>query len=453
MENTRFKLMDYGPVSAYEWSTLGIGLDAAFKFCGTKAVFVRIVRIDAFGAEGCITVAFPAAAQVQLVENTAYAPLSGYSDAGGIVFAVTHVGESDFPDCGSEEGAGSAKTVYAQGVVRAVFIGPFAVVDDAGRQGLETEVAHAVTANYHGIASLFEFVNYFLQGGGAAVKIVAVQLYGKAAAALIAYGKVPAAAYAKVGAGGDNVNQAFIGGGKLLKYPAGAVSGMVVNYNDVEAESGLLLKCGFDGIGYGAGAVAYRYDDRCGNRETALGDIGHASASGLQVCADAFQMLGADGLHVNLHTAVARVDVVELLLSRCAQIGLGDGVERLVQADNGPMPLYGQAQLVEAGILSVNEAFLGQVAVNTGAGKQDNRAEIEVIADGTCLKVDDWGWDYGIGSHLLQIVAVYHACARACRKGGHATGRFLRYRDLTAACVKQNVLSFNGLQYAADVSP
>ena len=47
------------------------------------------------------------------------------------------------------------------------------------------------------------------------------------------------------------------------------------------------------------------------------------------------KVFSAGGFHLNLHIAVARIYVIKLLLARCTEIGLGNGVERLRNTYNG----------------------------------------------------------------------------------------------------------------------
>lgn len=58
-------------------------------------------------------------------------------------------------------------------------------------------------------------------------------------------------------------------------------------------------------------------------------------------------MLRTGGLQFNLYAAVTRINIIELLLSRCAEIGFGYGVQRLFQMYDGQMLLNDQPHLVE----------------------------------------------------------------------------------------------------------
>ena len=55
-----------------------------------------------------VIVAFPTAAQIQLIEDTAYAILAADGYADGVILAVTDVGETDLTDYRSVECAWSA---------------------------------------------------------------------------------------------------------------------------------------------------------------------------------------------------------------------------------------------------------------------------------------------------------------------------------------------------------
>ena len=66
------------------------------------------------------------------------------SERGGIVFAITDVGEAESADNRGEKRARSSESVDAQGIVGAVAVGPFAVVDETGRYRIEIEIGQRV---------------------------------------------------------------------------------------------------------------------------------------------------------------------------------------------------------------------------------------------------------------------------------------------------------------------
>ena len=116
------------------------------------------------------------------------------------------------------------------------------MVYDAGRQGLQIEIAHAVTAYNHGVAAFTELVNHLLQGVRATVKVIAVQLHCKPSAFRAVDGQVPASSYAQVRALRYDMYQTGVIKSQLAEYVCGAVGGVVVNHNHVECAVQLLAE-------------------------------------------------------------------------------------------------------------------------------------------------------------------------------------------------------------------
>ena len=170
-------------------------------------VLVGVVAVELVLAEGSVAVAFPSAAKVDFVVDAADAVAAAYHEAERIVLAVAGVGNLQLAQDGREEGAWRSQPVDAQGVVASVLQCPLAVVDEAWRQGVQVEVAHAVRADDHGCPLGVERVHHALQGVGRAVEVVAVELHHEASHLRVMHGQVPAAAYAQVVAVGDEVDE------------------------------------------------------------------------------------------------------------------------------------------------------------------------------------------------------------------------------------------------------
>ena len=117
---------------------------ACVEFHRAQTVFIEVVGILFLDGEGGIAVSLPAAAEIQLVVDAADAPLATEGQSHRIVFAIAGIGELQLPDQRCEEGARRSESVDAQRIVRAVAIGPLAVVDESGRECLQLEIAHAV---------------------------------------------------------------------------------------------------------------------------------------------------------------------------------------------------------------------------------------------------------------------------------------------------------------------
>ena len=114
------------------------------EFHRAQPVFIEVVGILLLDGEGGIAVSLPATTEIQLVVDAADAPLAAEGQSHRIVFAIAGIGELQLSDQRCEEGARRSESVDAQRIVRAVAIGPLAVVDESGRECLQLEVAHAV---------------------------------------------------------------------------------------------------------------------------------------------------------------------------------------------------------------------------------------------------------------------------------------------------------------------
>ena len=121
-----------------------VELLSGFDFEGAQVVLVGVVLVDFVLAECCVAVAFPTAAEIYLVVDASDAVAAAYHQAQRIVLAVAGVGNLQLSQDGCEEGSGCSEAVDAQGIVASVHQGPFAVVDEARRQGVQLEVAHTV---------------------------------------------------------------------------------------------------------------------------------------------------------------------------------------------------------------------------------------------------------------------------------------------------------------------
>ena len=121
-------------------------------------------------------------------------------------------------------------------------VGPLGMVNKSWRQCLELEVAHAVRSYNHSRSLLVEFVHDALQCLGRGIEIVAVELYGKASAALVCRGNIPASSDAEIGTFGDDMYEALVIGSDIAENLRGRVGGMIVHDDDVILECGFLFK-------------------------------------------------------------------------------------------------------------------------------------------------------------------------------------------------------------------
>src|SRR5574344_1035802 len=119
--------------------------------------------------------------------------------------------------------------------------------NQSGRQRVQIEVAHSVTAHNHRCLLLMEGSHDSLQCLGGRIKIITVQLYGKSAASLIIDGHVPASAYSQVLPVGHDMYQhrmmwssSGMIGNIFLQQLWSTVEGMIIHHDYVISEVGLL---------------------------------------------------------------------------------------------------------------------------------------------------------------------------------------------------------------------
>ena len=125
-------------------------------------------------------------------------------------------------------------------------VGPFGMVDETWRQGVEVEIAHTVAADDHRRMLLVEFVHDGLQRIGRGIEVVAVELHGEAAAMAVVHSDVPASADAEVVPVGNDMYEPWLAVALFLllgvagEQFCGLVGGVVVHHDYVELELGLL---------------------------------------------------------------------------------------------------------------------------------------------------------------------------------------------------------------------
>ena len=215
------------------------------------------------------------------------------------------------------------------------------------------------------------------------IEVVAVELHGVASAARVVDGPVPAATDTEVFALGDDMDDARVAGRQLLYQRRGAVGAMVVHHEDVEVEASLLPQGRLHRVADGLGAVEHGDDDGGRDGEVVL-HIGLLVAVGMDEAAHCPQVLRHDLLHLHLHVAVARIDIVKLSFAFCAHGLLLLRVEVFVEVEDRALPAQLQTQVVPATIQPVGAevATLDRVRPD-----EHQRPEVEVVSQRTLLVV------------------------------------------------------------------
>ena len=255
-----------------------------------------------------------------------------------------------------------------------------------------------------------EFTDNRLQGIGSAIQVVAVQLHGKPSAGRMADGKVPASAYTQVFPLGDEVDEVGVSG----IFPdgfGGAVGRMVVYYQQVEVEVGLLLQHRADGVFDGAYPVVYGDDDGSLAREIARLQV-DVPLHRRQISPCLLQVPGESGFPFFLYLAVARVYIVELLLARAAGIRLCLGIEVFADMGQGVTARHAQPYGIacRVPVIGLHADFGYGLSQRFGA-EHDERTEIEIVAYASGLVIDD-GMRARCAFGLFIAVGIYHAALR-----------------------------------------
>src|SRR3954462_216782 len=97
-----------------------------------------------------VGVAFPTAAPIERIVDSANRIFATESNDDGVVFAPTDVREADLAECGYMERARGAQAMDAKSVVVTIVGRPLAMVDEARRNLLQAEVDDRVRADDRG---------------------------------------------------------------------------------------------------------------------------------------------------------------------------------------------------------------------------------------------------------------------------------------------------------------
>ena len=163
---------------------------------------------------------------------------------------------------------------------------------------------------------------------------------------------------------------------------------MVVDDDDVIGERRLLLQSTVDGIGNGLGTVIDGNDDTGLNRELLLHEVDIAHVGGVYLGTNGSQMGCRCMFHLYLHLTVAWVHVVELLDTRGTRVELLLSIQHLVQVEQLALTAQEQAQGIEPGKLVVVLAGLHGKGVEQTGAHQQQRTEVEIVANGAQLVVN-----------------------------------------------------------------
>ena len=116
------------------------------------------------------------------------------------------------------------------------------MVDDTRRKFVEFEIGEAITANYSHTVLLDEGIDYPLQRCRAGIDVIAIELHNILATMGRIDGFVPASSDEERLLFGNEVNDTTIILGELSKDLCRSICTIIIYYNYVVVEGGLLLK-------------------------------------------------------------------------------------------------------------------------------------------------------------------------------------------------------------------
>ena len=263
------------------------------------------------------------------------------------------------------------------------------MVNQSGRQRVQFEVAHAIAADDHCCTLSVESIDDGLQRTRRRIEVVAVQLHGKPAAPLASHSLVPASANSQIRSFGNDMHQEVgLGSDQFLEDFRRTVGGMIVDDNDIEGERRLLPHRALHGVCYGLCPIEYRNHHRGLHSKLLLAEIDFLAVASVHQSSDSRQMSGGNTLHLDLYFTVSRVHIVELPFAAPPLVALLFGIEELAQMHQLPMSAQIETKVVEGGKLIILARFSSPV-LQQASPDQPQRTEIEVVANGAKLVVDD----------------------------------------------------------------
>jgi len=104
---------------------------------GTEPVLEGIVVIHLLNRKGRVRVTRPAPAPVEILIDSSDPVLPRQTQGDGIIFSITDIGKADFPEQLCLKSPWCAQAIDPQGVISAIGVRPFPVIDQAWRNFLQ----------------------------------------------------------------------------------------------------------------------------------------------------------------------------------------------------------------------------------------------------------------------------------------------------------------------------
>ena len=228
---------------------------------------------------------------------------------------------------------------------------------------------------------------------------------------------IPAATNAQVVTIWDDMNQALVV--ETTQQFGGLIGRVVVNHNHIIFELRLLTQGTVHGIADGFLAIINGNHYRCLYIKLLLVEVGTTIERGIDLGANGSQVSSRSMLHLYLYLAIAWVHIVELLLARRTCVGLLLGIKLFIDVEDTALATQEQAQGVNSRILVGVLMKLSGKTVQQTCFYQDERSQVEIVADTTYLIVDHGVW-LQLAVDQVVVVGVNHGCIRIRGNTQHA---------------------------------
>ena len=227
----------------------------------------------------------------------------------------------------------------------------------------------------------------------------------------------------------------------------GLIGRVVVDYDDIELEVGLLRKGAVDSVADGLLTIVDGDDDGGLEFELLFVEVGTTVVGGVDLGTNLLQMGRGSQFHLYLHLAIGGVDVVELFDARGTGVEFFLSIEALVDVENLSVATQEEAQGIEARMVVIGLASLHGKGMEQGGLNEPERSEIEVVADATHLIVDD-GMVLALAFQDVVMVGIDHGCIGV---GGHTEDALegaLTQQQLTGFGLQQGIVGIGILSNA-----
>src|SRR2546426_8014384 len=159
---------------------------------------------------------------------------------------------------------------------------------------------------------------------------------------------------------------------------------MVIKDDHIEVEIRALGESALYRVENGSLSIPYGYDD-AGFYRKCSDPIRHSIEARLEPGTDSFEMRSRHALHFDLVIAIARIHIIELLLTGRPHIGHGGAVQRLRNSNDRALLRNPEPQIVQASPFP--RAFHAGLT-RCMNGYSDNRPKVEIVTDTSGLIID-----------------------------------------------------------------